>query len=99
MDPVSNYISRVANAVLGRSDTFSPEQDSVGYSLVVVLVYLLFVISFSVGAAVLSYRYNSAVGSGSTATVVYVILAFLFSYFHYPYYALFLSRSGKNSRR
>jgi len=87
MDPIG-YINRVANAVLGRSDNF---QNSDAYSLTVVLIYLFFVLSFSVGAAVLSYRYNRSIGTGSTPTVIYMMLAFLFSYFYYPFYVLVLS--------
>jgi len=95
MDPVRTYVGRVANALVGR-DNFQNEENYF-LSLSVVLIYLFFVIAFSVGAAVLSYRYNRSVGTGSAATVVYMLLAFLFSYFYYPFYALVLS--AKSSRR
>jgi len=100
MDPVRRYVSRVANALVGGNDTFDGTNDSYILSLSIVLIYLFAVMAFSVGAAVLSYRYNIDAGTGSTATVVYMILAFLFSYLYYPFYALVLTKNGsKNVRR
>jgi len=97
------YVINVANAVTGRSDSFkgdAAEENLYAYSLSVVLLYLLFIISFSIGAALLSYKYNQRIGTSPTMTVIYAGLAFVFSSFYYPFYAFFLDPvPSKNSRR
>ena len=90
-------MANVAKAVAGHEGfQGTPQEEAAlyGYSITIVTVYLFATIAFAVGAAVLSYRYNVAEGTGSVMTVIYVIAAFIFSYFYYPYYALFLTGNG-----
>jgi UDP-N-acetylmuramyl pentapeptide phosphotransferase/UDP-N-acetylglucosamine-1-phosphate transferase len=98
MDGVTDYFGRVGAALANTRQPESFQNEPQGLSLLAVLIYLFIVISFSVGAAVLSYRYNVADGTDGFLTGVYVILAFLFSYFYYPFYALVL-KGGKAGRK
>lgn len=98
MNGVTDYFGRVGAALANTRQPESFQNQPEGLSLTVVLIYLFIVISFSVGAATLSYRYNVAAGTGGVLTGVYMVLAFLFSYFYYPFYALVL-KGGKNSRK
>lgn len=98
MQTVRKYVVDVANAVTGnRQDGFdvninnAREQALYDYSISVLLFYVMFLFAFSIGAAVLSYNYNCRLGTSSTLTVVYVVLAFVFSSLYYPYYAFALS--------
>jgi hypothetical protein len=97
MESVQKYFGRVGNALANTSTESFTNEESQGLSLLAVLIYLFVVISFSVGAAVLSYRYNVAAGTGGGLTALYAVLAFLFSYFYYPFYALVLK--GKALRK
>lgn len=47
---------------------------------------------YSLGAAKLSYAYNTSVGSSSA--FLWAVLAFFFSGFYYPYYAFFVNPVG-----
>ena len=95
----------VANAVTGtRQDGFgmenTGEQALNDFSASALILYGMFLLALSTGAALLSYNYNRSVGTSSTLTVVYVILAFTFSSFYYPYYAFMLSPvQAKGNRR
>jgi len=96
MQTVRKYVVDVANAVTGnRQDGFdvnsTREQALDNYSASVLIFYVMFLFAFSIGAAVLSYNYNCRLGTSSTLTVVYVVLAFVFSSLYYPYYAFALS--------
>jgi hypothetical protein len=62
---------------------------SVGILYVISMIILC--ISISYGAARLSWCYNSYIGTDSGLAVLYAILAFMFSGFYYPFYALFLN--------
>jgi hypothetical protein len=105
MQTIRKYVVDVANAVTGtRQDGFgvenTGEQALNDFSASVLILYAIFLFAFSVGAAVLSYNYNCRLGTSSTLTVVYVILAFTFSSFYYPYYAFMLSPvQAKGNRR
>lgn len=92
MQTIRKYVVNVANAIAGGDeDGFQNNKSLADASVTVVLIYAAFLIAFSVGAAILSYNYNRRCGTGSTLTVVYVLAAFVFSSFYYPYYAFMLS--------
>ena len=97
MESVQKYFGRVGNALANTNIESFENEEPQGLSLAVVVIYLFFVISFSVGAATLSYRYNVAAGTGGGLTALYAVLAFIFSYFYYPFYALVLK--GKAVRK
>jgi hypothetical protein len=105
MQTVRKYVVDVANAVTGtRQDGFgmenTGEQALNDFSASALILYGMFLLALSTGAALLSYNYNRSVGTSSTLTVVYVILAFTFSSFYYPYYAFMLSPvQAKGNRR
>ena len=94
MENVQKYFGRIGSALANTGAESFTNEEPQGLSLMAVLIYLFFVMAFSIGAAVLSYRYNVAAGTGTVLTSVYMVLAFLFSYFYYPFYALVLSRKG-----
>jgi hypothetical protein len=56
----------------------------------IVIGVLLFVVLYSVGAAKLSWCYNSSVGTGTALKLIYAAVAFWFSGFYYPFYAFFV---------
>jgi len=96
MQTVRKYVVDVANAVTGtRQDGFgienTGEQALNDFSASALILYGMFLLALSTGAALLSYNYNRSVGTSSTLTVVYVILSFLFSSLYYIYYAFVLS--------
>lgn len=94
-------VVQVANAIVGGNGFQDAEsQDTLyGASIVIIAMYMIFIIAFSVGAAILSYNYNCFIGTSSSLTVVYAILAFLFSSVYYPYYAIFLDPVGKKIQK
>ena len=102
VESIRSYIGNVAKAVAGREGFQDSDREidpsEYWYSILIVTVYLFATLAFAVGAAVLSYRYNVAQGTGSVLTVMYVISAFIFSYFYYPYHALILSGNGLKQR-
>jgi hypothetical protein len=55
------------------------------------ILYLVFAVLAGFGAAYLSWTYNKYRGTNTLITVIYAILAFLFSEFYYPLYAFFLN--------
>lgn len=59
--------------------------------LIYVLSMIVLCIAISYGAARLSWCYNMTIGTDSGLAVLYAILAFMFSGFYYPFYALFLN--------
>ena len=63
---------------------------SISAIILVVLFGLVFSFLYGYGAAKLSYCYNVSVGNASSA-LVWSVLAFFFSGFYYPYYALILN--------
>ena len=92
MQTIRKYVVNVANAIAGGDKDGFQGNKAVGEaSIMVVFIYIAGLLAFSVGAAILSYNYNRRCGTGSTMTVVYVLLAFIFSSFYYPYYAFMLS--------
>lgn len=62
----------------------------------ILIVYIACNLVFGLGAASLSYQYNVAIGTSSTMTVVYSMLAFVFSVVYYPYYAFLLNPLRRN---
>ena len=97
-----NYITNVAAAISGHEGFNSSHPDAsalYGSALLVLIVYMTFIILFSVGAASLSYNYNVMIGSSGLMTTVYTVLAFTFSSFYYPYYALALSPVGSKAQK
>ena len=58
--------------------------------LTVIIIGFIFCFIFALGSAKLSYKYNS--NNGSSLGFLWSILAFFFSSFYYPYYALVLYR-------
>jgi hypothetical protein len=105
MQTIRKYVVDVANAVTGtRQDGFgvenTGEQALNDFSASALILYGMFLLALSTGAALLSYNYNRSVGTSSTLTVVYVILSFLFSSLYYIYYAFVLSPvQAKGNRR
>jgi hypothetical protein len=60
-------------------------------------LYFIWLVVFASGAATQSYRYNLNVGTGVPLTVLYLVLAFLFPFFYYPFYTFFLC-NGKGGQ-
>ena len=60
------------------------------------VLYLIIAIAFlySLGAARLSWTYNRYLGNSFIVSLIMSMLAFLFSSFYYPIYALFLNPLG-----
>jgi len=86
----------------------SPEQDTVapassdyqGGYIIGISVYFIWLVIFAAVAATQSYRYNLDVGTGVPLTLLYLVLAFLFPFFYYPFYTFFLCNSkGQNGGR
>ena len=67
---------------------------SAGGSIAVLIVIFLVVMTisfiYSYGAAKLSYCYNTSIGNAESA-FIWSLLAYFFSGFYYPFYALFLN--------
>ena len=61
-------------------------------AIIITVVVIAFIYSFifSLGAAKLSYKYNT--NNGSTVAFLYSIWAFTHSVVYYPFYALVLDR-------
>ena len=95
-----NYLTNVAAAVSGHEGFSANHPDAPALyksSMTFILIYVVFLILFGAGAASLSYRYNVAAGTSAVMTGAYAVLAFLFSSFYYPYYALVLNKGrGRN---
>ena len=85
-----NYLVNVAAAITGR-DGFQMSSTEVSASMTFFAFILIYMILYSYGAASLSYNYNMYEGNTGAIVWVYTILAFLFSSFYYPFYAIFLS--------
>ena len=66
-----------------------------------VTFYFIWLMIFASGAGVQSYRYNLNANTGTPLTILYVVLAFLFPFFYYPFYTFFLcnSKGGQNGGR
>ena len=95
MATVGNYVTNVAAAVAGHEGFTANHPDAPRLyktSMTFIVIYLGFLILFGAGAASLSYRYNVAAGTSAVMTGVYATLAFMFSSFYYPFYALVLQK-------
>jgi hypothetical protein len=102
MSQVGNYVTNVAAAVAGHEGFSSNHPDAgalLATSTTVIVFYMVFIVAFSVGAAILSYNYNLSIGTSGGMTVTYTILAFVFSSLYYPYYAIFLDPLAKKVQR
>ena len=89
-----NYVTNVAAAISGYEGFTSNHPDAPALyksSMIFITMYLAFILLFAYGAASLSYNYNVSIGTSGELTLVYSILAFVFSSFYYVYYALFLN--------
>lgn len=56
----------------------------------IVILFLFWQIVFSLGGALQSYLYNTAIGTHPILTLPYIVLCFFFPYFYYPFYTFFL---------
>jgi biotin transporter BioY len=63
-----------------------------GSILLTVVLILIYMLIYSIGAAKLAYAYNNSVGS--SYTFLWAVLAFFFSNFYYPFYAFFINPVG-----
>ena len=91
---IETYFVNVWDALLGRDKKREHFTNSskrfVGVSIVVFLLVIIFSFQYAYGAAKLSYCYNTSIGNAQSA-FLWSFLAFFFSGFYYPYYALFLN--------
>jgi hypothetical protein len=97
MGGFQNYVTNVAAAVTGHDGFTGSQRSGAGLfagAMVFLLIFAVYSIMYSVGAASLSYNYNLSAGTSGTVTVIYAALAFMFSSLYYPYYALFISPVG-----
>jgi hypothetical protein len=64
-------------------------------------LYFIWLVVFAAGAATQSYRYNLNVNTSPGLTFLYVVLAFFFPMFYYPFYTFFLcnSKGGQGGGR
>lgn len=63
----------------------------------VAVIFIIWQVVFSIGAALQSYIYNKTIGTSNILTFIYMILCFFFSALYYPYYTFFLG-GGAGSR-
>jgi biotin transporter BioY len=63
-----------------------------GSILLTVILILIYMLIYSIGAAKLAYAYNTSVGS--SFAFLWAVLAFFFSNFYYPFYAFFINPVG-----
>ena len=92
-----NYLVNVAAALTGHEGfQVDPAHANAlrGMSMAVIVLYLLFIVVFSAGAASLSYKYNISIGNSFGLSVLYSALSFVFSSLYYPYYAFMLNPVG-----
>ena len=91
---VETYFVNLWDALLGRGKKREHFANSsggfVGVGIVVFLVIIAISFAYSYGAAKLSYCYNVSTGNANSA-FLWSLLAYFFSGFYYPYYALFLN--------
>lgn len=64
-----------------------------GLIVVAVIGFLLFGLFYAVGAAKLSWCYNSSLGASTGVKLIWAVLAYFFSATYYPYYAFFLDEN------
>ena len=95
----SNYYDSLkaviqSNIMKSRSEQFV--DSSLGFTLskalLPIFLLLIFTFLYSYGAASLSYNY--CVYTNNSGAFLWSLLAFFFSGFYYPYYALFLNPIG-----
>jgi len=63
----------------------------------IAIIFIIWQIIFSIGAALQSYIYNKTIGTSNILIFIYMILCFFFSALYYPYYTFFLG-GGAGSR-
>jgi hypothetical protein len=92
-----DYFANIWLALQGRKNCSKEELDEVkesfsnnggSYGILVIIPVLIIALSYSFGAAILSYHYNMY--KGNSGAVVWAILAYFFSGLYYPYYAFFV---------
>ena len=77
-----NYLGNIVSAVAGREGFDPTHPDSpalIRYSVITLILYLVFILVFSYGAAKLSYAYNVSIGTSSGMTTLYSVLSFFLS--------------------
>lgn len=102
MSAIGNYATNVAAAISGHEGFSSNHPDApvlFRKSMTAAMIYVGFIIIFSIGAARLSYIYNVNLGTSTGMTIVYSGLSFLFSSLYYPYYAFVLDPLSKKGGR
>jgi len=96
-----DYFANIWLALQGKKNCSKEDLDEVkesfsnngnAYGIIVIIPALIIALSYSFGAAMLSYHYN--VYKGNSGAVVWAILAYFFSGLYYPYYAFFLDPLG-----
>ena len=76
------------------TENFTTAKSDLGTLLFMGFFAILLGFLYSYGAAKLSYNYNIYLGNSQGAAFMNSILAFIFSNFYYPLYALVLSPIG-----
>ena len=96
---LSNYYDSLKAVIQSNGIKSSGEQfmdSSLEYTLskalLPIILVLIFTFLYSYGAASLSYNY--CVYTNNSGAILWSLLAFIFSGFYYPYYALFLNPIG-----
>jgi ABC-type uncharacterized transport system permease subunit len=100
--PNKNYLTNLAAAVSGQQGfvgNAAEEEQVYKMSLSLLVIYVLFLIFFGLGAARLSYTYNVSIGNSVSVALAYAVLNFFFSSFYYPFYAFFLNPVGSRRQR
>ena len=80
-----------------QSENSETTVDNYYYTALIIYIIILLIVAF--GAAKLSYNYNRYIGTPGNTTILYTILAFLFSEFYYPFYAYFIDPLANIRRR
>lgn len=61
------------------------------WGLTILIIIIIFGFLYTVGAVLLSWNYNTYIGSSFGLKIIYAILVLLFPSFYYPLYALVLN--------
>jgi hypothetical protein len=97
----TSLFSGLDKAVMASAKGYSPryegfETASESLSRFLFWLYVVFLLASGFGAAYLSWNLNMYLGTSTGISVLYAILAFIFSEAYYPFYAFFLNPvSGK----
>jgi hypothetical protein len=86
---------KVGQVVQGFQDKKSTDTGGLVVGGIILILFIGLYIFSAAGAAYLSIKLNAYLGTSTTMTVVYAILAFLFSDIYYPVYAFFYNPLAK----